>query len=234
MKRLFLILAMVASVFTYSQNDASKILKQYGFTTETVLSVLDNSKSNYSFKVTGANRTYSEANKTDNTTHRVYSFDNSKQDGQKFSLVTVEGQTPTKKQLKRFNKEKNTVNSDSKMKLSEKDFFVKSDDDNSTIIGFNMQKDELPSKIAFMSHCTGFIHIDKKSGKITKLDIKSKESFNMKIFHVTELITTIDLAFNKEKNIYYITKEIVDTKVLVLGSVTEITIEEEYSDFKFN
>jgi len=233
MKQLFLITAIVTSVLTYAQNDASKILKQYGFTTETVLSVLDNSRSKYSFKVTGSNHVYSEANKTDNTTHRVYSFDNRKPDGFKFALLSVEGKAPSKRQLKHFNKEKNTLSNDSIMKLSEKDFFVKSDDDKSSILGFNMPKEELPSKIAFMSHCTGFIHIDKKSGLITKIEIESNEGFNMKIFHITELKTSMSLAFNKEKKMYYITHESTNTKALVLGSITSIEMEEEYSDFNF-
>ena len=232
MKRLIFIVAITTSVISFAQNSVNEILKQYGFKTENVFSILDNSKSNYSFNVKGSSHTYSDANKTDKTTNRVYHFDNNKTEGQKFSLISVEGSTPTKRQIKHFNKEKNKI-SESEMKLTEKDFFVKTDDEKMLVIGFNMPKEELPSKIAFMSHCTGFLYIDKQSEKITKIEIKSKEAFSMKIFHITELNLTVSLAYNDDKNLYYITKEETNTKVLILGSITNIDNEEIYSDFTF-
>jgi len=233
MKRLIFIVAITTSVISFAQNSVNEILKQYGFKTENVFSILDNSKSNYSFNVKGSSHTYSEVNKTDNTTHRAYHFDNTKLEGQKFSLISVEGNAPTKKQIKHFNKEKNKTVKESEMKLTEKDFFIKTDNEKMLVIGFNMPKEELPSKIAFMSHCTGFIYFDKQSEKITKIEIKSKEAFSMKIFHITELNLTVSLAYNDDKNLYYITKEETNTKVLILGSITNIDNEEIYSDFTF-
>jgi len=234
MKKTLLILAIFISHVSFAQDDASKLLAQYGFTIRTVLGVLDNSQSNYSFKATSSNHAYSAANNTNNTTNRVYSFDNTKPSGQKFSLVSVNGKNPTKKQVKHFNKEKNAVNANSDFNLTEKDFFVKSKDKKTVVIGFNLPKEDLPVKVAFMAHCTGYIYIDEKTGLITEVEIKSNEAFNLKIFHITEMKVNIDLAYNKDKKKYYITKETTNTKTLVLGTIMNIDMEEVYSDFKFN
>ena len=233
MKIIYISLFVLISFTAFGQNDASKLLSKYGFSTETVLDVLDNSKSDFSFKVNGTNHTYSDANHTDNTVDRVFTFDNSKPAGQKFTLISVNGKDPNKKQYKSFNKEKNSIDSNSKYKLSEKDFFIKSEDESKVIIGFNFPKEELPSKMAFMAHCTGYLFIDKKANLITKLEINSNEAFNLKIFHINEMKITINLAYNADKNIYYATKEKTSTKALIFGSITSIDVEELYSDFKF-
>jgi hypothetical protein len=85
-----------------------------------------------------------------------------------------------------------------------------------------------------MAHCTGYIYIDKKQGRITKIQIKSNEAFNMKIFHVTEMQIDIELTYNEEHKTYYVSQEQRKMKVLLLGSIVAFTIKEEYSDFKFN
>jgi hypothetical protein len=85
-----------------------------------------------------------------------------------------------------------------------------------------------------MAHCTGYIYIDKKQGRITKIQIKSNEAFNLKIFHVTEMTININIAYNDEHKTYYVSNEQSNMKVLLLGSIVAFTIKEEYSDFIFN
>jgi hypothetical protein len=97
-----------------------------------------------------------------------------------------------------------------------------------------MPKEELSSKVAFMAHSTGYIYIDKASKRITKIQIKSNESFNLKIFHVTSMTIDIAYNYNKEHNQYYIDSENTNMKVLILGSTADFKLEEKYSDFRFN
>jgi len=231
------ILMLVLSVFVLSANSqdnkASKILAEYGFTTENVLASLDASSASYSFKANSVTTTVQTANNTTSKVEKVYSYDSEKKAGEKFTLVSVKGREPSKKDIKHFNKEKNTTETDKAMTLKEQDFFIESDDDKTSVIGFNMPKEELSPKIAFMVHSTGYIYIDKTSKKITKIQIKSNEAFNMKIFHVTSMIIDVNFNYNEEHNQYYIESENTKMKVLILGSTANFTLDEKYSEFKF-
>jgi len=231
------ILILVSLVFVLSANSqdnkASKILAKYGFTTENVLASLDASKASYSFKANSLTTTVQTTNNNTTKVEKVYTYDSMKKDGEKFTLISVNGKDPKKKDFKHFNKEKNTIATDKAFTLKEKDFFVESDDEKISVIGFNMPKEELSSKIAFMAHSTGYIYIDKSSKKITKIQIKSNEAFNMKIFHVTSMNIDVNFNYNEEHKQYYIESENTKMKVLILGSTADFTLDEKYSNFNF-
>ncbi len=210
------------------------ILKQFGLTNTNMLSGIDLSNATYNYKAESITTTEQEANNSTSKTQKEYSYDASKPLGQRFTLLTVDGDTPRKKDFKHFNKEKNSVADTETQKLKEEDFFIKSNDKTTAIIGFNIPAEQLNSKTAFMAHCTGYINIDKNSGHITKIQIRSNEAFSLKIFHVTEMNININLSYNKEHKAYYVNSENTLMKVLILGSVTDLKIDEKYMDIKFN
>ncbi len=233
-KTTVLFLLVFAVAFVKAQDESAiNLLKKYGFTSESVLSIIDLSSAHYSFKAQSTSTTNTESGKP-TIKEQVYRFDSNKKQGERFTLITVDGNNPRKIEVKRFNKQKNQVDESQKSKLSDDDFFVESNDENQAVIGFNIPADKVNSKIAFMAHCNGFIIIDKKSGRIIKIQIKSKEAFNIKIFHVTSMLINIKLSYDKSSKQYYVTKESIETKALLLGSTATITTEEIYSDFKFN
>jgi len=235
MKKAILILVSFVFVLGVNSQDnkASKILAKYGFTTENVLASLDASKASYSFKANSVTTTTQTANNSSTTVEKVYTYDSERKVGEKFALISVNGNEPKKRDVKHFNKEKNAVSTGNGISLKERDFFVKSEDDKIVVIGFNMPKEELSSKISFMVHSTGYVYINKVSGRITKIQIKSNESFNMKIFHVTSMIIDVNFNYNEEHKQYYIESENTKMKVLILGSTADFTLDEKYSDFKF-
>ncbi len=233
---LLIVLITISSMgkLAAQESSASEILKQFGFTTDNVLSYIDLSNASYSFKAYSKTKTVQEANHTSSESEKVYTYDATKEAGQKFTLISVNGDTPRKKDIKHFDKEKNSGTDTKKQTLKEEDFFVQSNDENTVIIGFNIPAEQLNSKTAFMAHCTGFIYIDKQSGHITRIQIKSNEPFNLKIFHVTHMTVDINLSYDKEHKQYIVSSENTMMKVLILGSVATLTIDEKYSDFKFN
>ncbi len=235
MKKLPLLIITLLLAYTVNaqNNEASLLLEKYGFSTENVLNGLDLSNSSYSFSSTITTISHSATDTSDFKDVRTYSFDAKKEKGEKFTLLTVNSDTPNKSDIKHFNKQHNGSSKQKKVVLKQEDFFVKSNDDATAVIGFNMPKDELPSKFAYMAHSTGFIYIDKKSGRITKIEIKSNEAFSMKIFHVTEMLIQIKFAYNEEHKQYYIISENTKMKILMLGAIAESKIEEVFSEFKF-
>jgi len=228
-----ILLFVGANVFAQKQS-TNELLKEYGLNTDNILSSLDLSKAKYSFKAKSVTKTEQEANHSTSEKKIEYLFDSSKPNGEKYKLISSKGKTPSKRDIKRFNKEKNLVVDAPAFKLQEKDFFVKEDNDTELIIGFNIPSDKVNSKIAFMAHCTGYIHINKKTKRMNKLNIKSKEAFNIKIFHVTEMNLDIDIAYNSEFSQYYVSGEHSVMKVIILGALTNLDVKETYSDFNFN
>ena len=236
MKKQLIMAIMLLSAFSLSaqKKTANDLLKEVGFNAENVLSCIDLSKANYSFTANSNTITNQESNNSTTQTKKVYTFDSNKNLGERFTLISVDGDTPRKKDFKHFNKEKNHTGSDEAIKLKEEDFAIKSNLEETAIITFTIPAEQLNRQTAFMAHCTGYIYIDKKQGRITKIQIKSNEAFNMKIFHVTEMQIDIELTYNEEHKTYYVSQEQRKMKVLLLGSTVAFTIKEEYSDFKFN
>ena len=226
---------MINSINTFAQKQsATELLKKYGFTTDNILSSLDLSKANYSFKAKSVTTTEQESNHSTTKKEIEYSFDSAKPDGKKYELLSSNGKDPSKRDIKRFNKERNAIVSNNTIKLSEEDFFVKDNNDTELIIGFNIPSDQVTSKIAFMAHCTAFIHINKGTKHMDHINIKSKEAFNIKVFHVTEMNLSINVSYNDEFSQYYVSDEQTEMNIIILGAITNITVEETYSDIKFN
>lgn len=226
---------LLTLVSAYAQKQsANDLLTQYGYTTDNVLSSIDLSNAIYNYSAVSVTATEQEANHSTSKTQKEYKYDANKTLGQRFTLLSVDGDTPRKKDYKHFNKEKNSANNTKVHKLNEDNFFIKSNDETTAIIGFNIPAENLNSKTAFMAHCTGYIFIDKKTGHITKIQIKSNEAFNLKIFHVTEMTIEINLSYNMEHKAYYVNSENTLMKVLILGSTTSFRIDEKYTDIKFN
>ena len=228
------IILLLTTISLVAQNkSANELLNEFGFTTDNVLSCIDLSSATYSFKANSVTTTEQEANHTTSENSKVYTYDATKKQGEKFTLISTNDDTPRKKDFKHFDKEKNSVKDNKMQKLKEEDFFVKSNDETTAVIGFNIPAEKINSKTAFMAHCTGYIYIDKKSDHITKIQIKSDEAFNLKIFHVTTMTIDINLEYNNEHKQYYVSREKTMMKVLILGLITDFNIEENYSDFKF-
>jgi len=236
MKKHLIMAILLLSAFSLSaqKQSANDLLKEVGFSAENVLSCIDMSEASYSFTANSSTVTNQASNNSTTQTKKVYSFDSNKKLGERFTLISVDGDEPHKKDFKHFNKEKNSTEPNEAIKLKEEDFSIKSNDEEKAIIVFNIPAEQLNRQTAFMAHCTGYIYIDKKQGRITKIQIKSNEAFNLKIFHVTEMTININIAYNDEHKTYYVSNEQSNMKVLLLGSIVAFTIKEEYSDFIFN
>ena len=236
MKKQLFIALMLISAFSLSaqKQSANELLKEVGFTADNVLSCIDISEANYSFTANSSTVTHQVSNNNTKKTNKIYTFDSSKKLGERFTLISVDSDEPRKKDFKHFNKEKNSTEPNEAIKLKEEYFSVKSDNKEFAIIIFNIPAEQLNRQTAFMAHCTGYIYIDKKQGRITKIQIKNNETFNLKIFQVTEMTININIAYNEEHKAYYVSDEQSKMKVLVLGSIVDFDIKEAYSDFKFN
>jgi hypothetical protein len=233
MKRMLFVSMLFFALGGFSQEKAIDMLTKYGLTTKDVFNIIDMSSNSYSFTADCKTHSYSKENNLDKTETRVYKYEGSKNVGEKYTLISVDKKAPSKKKIKKFNKEKNSYVNDNKIHLRDEDFFIKSDKNDTLIIGFDLPKEELPAEIAFMAHSTGSVFINKKSKEVIRVEIKNKEPFNLKIFHVVELDTKIEIGYNEEHKQYFVSKENVHMQVLILGSITNIDIIEEYTDFKF-
>ena len=233
MKKIILIPLILIVLTTFSQSKTTDVLAKYNLTPDHVLSLIDLSTSTMSFDAASTTTTIVESTEKKTQQKRTYTFDGKKTEGEKYTLLTYNGETPSKKKIKKFNKEKNSTPQYKEITLSEKDFFIKSEDDKMLIIGFNVPEEQINSKIAFMAHCTGFIAINKESKKAESIEIKNNEGFNLKIFHVTNMDINITLAFNETLKEYYLLDESTQMVALLMGSTIDITIEEKFTNFKF-
>ncbi len=99
-------------------------------------------------------------------------FDATQRVGKKWMLISNNGQTPTKKEIRQFNKDHNTKRRDINAKIDDNDFTIEKDDDKELIIGFFFREESLPKKYQFLAGCKGVAFIDKEKRLLTRVELK--------------------------------------------------------------
>lgn len=101
-KILFAFIIMAVSLTSYGQKDEIvKKMVEYGFSEKNLDIKISQEDPNYSFKMKTTTKT------NDDTKVEEASFDPSRAEGQKWKLETVNGNAPSLKDLKNFNKDNN-------------------------------------------------------------------------------------------------------------------------------
>ncbi len=159
-------------------------------------------------------------------------FDPTKPIGEKWILVDVNGQAPTKKELKQFDKAHNTKKEDINGEVDDSSWKIVQDDDNYLAISYHLDPKTLPTKYRFLASCVGTAYINKKSKKLERAEYINNAPLKIKIFNVTKLDMKVYFQYNVDEETYFITTEEIDMVVKMLGQEVEILEKNEFSDYK--
>ncbi len=159
-------------------------------------------------------------------------FDPTKPIGEKWILVDVNGQAPTKKELKQFDKAHNTKQKDINGEVDDSSWKIVQDDDNYLAISYHLDPKTLPTKYRFLASCVGTAYINKKSKKLERAEYINNAPLKIKIFNVTKLDMKVYFQYNVDEETYFITTEEIDMVVKMLGQEVEILEKNEFSDYK--
>jgi len=152
--------------------------------------------------------------------------------GERWSLQTVNGNAPSKKELKKFDKAHNTKQESINGDVSDNSWKIVSDTDDEIIISFKYNKESLPKKFDFLAECTAKAYINKRTKRLDKAIFTNDGPLKVKIFNVTKLEMTVVYHYIKEENLYVMDTQHLDMEVKLLGQQIEVEELNEYFHYQ--
>lgn len=214
------------TVVQAQKSELEKKLNELGITSGLAFNDLSGNNSAFSCKATMTEIT------SDKTTVRKASFDPRKEEGSHWTLLSVDGRTPSKKEFKHFNKEYNTSNDNLKAEPDKNSWTIVSEDEHLLVIGLKYNEADLPHKYKFLAECNAEIYVDKEAKRLYKVKFYNTTPLKIKIFNVIKLDMTVELMPAADGSTTLTKDQTIVMDVKMLGQMVEITEETAYYDYK--
>jgi len=225
MKHILLIVAIGFSYFlTAQKTDVESKLIEYGITSDALDHAMKDAGAVYSFNL----KTTTESDgKTDiEESH----FAPNQPVGSKWILDSHNGNAPSKKQLKNFDKVHNTKVEGIDGKVDDTSWKILTDDESIFTISFSYDKSSLPKKYQFLGDCTGTAVFNKKTKSLEKVEFVNNVPLHIKFFNVSKLNMVV--TYIKFDGKFVMETETIDMTVDMLGQSITVKEKMEYTNYK--
>jgi hypothetical protein len=219
-------IAFVLSSFG-QKAEVEKRMQEYGIPSDFFVDNLKDENAKYSFSI----RTTTEATGQETKVEEGI-FDPSKSEGEKWKLLSVNGKTPTKKQIKQFHNEHNTSEDSGAGEPEDDDWKILEDNDTQLVIEFRYREENLPHKYKFLAQCKGKVFIDKEKKRLDKVDFYNTGTVKIKMFNVDKLDMTMYYKPDEGSKTYLLDRETMMFDTHVLGQPVEVKTVSEFYDYQ--
>ena len=227
MKNLLIIPCLLLFITAFGQkSEVMARLEEYGIAHDFLDASLRDQDATHSFDITTTTN-----DGTKNIVNKGH-FNPELPVGKRWTLQTTNGQPPSKKEIKKFDKAHNTKQPNINGKVDDASWKIAIDNDNFLGISFKYDRESLPHKYQFLADCTGTAYINKKTGRLESAEFVNDGPLKVKIFNVTELDMNVDYLYLEEEDAYFMEKEYLDMKVKLLGQIVEVEEINEYTNYK--
>ena len=227
MKQFLFLIALMISLSATSQKDmVSEKLEEYNFSSESLSSGLKDADAEHYFDA--------KLTTDDGTKIKVEEakFDPTKNIGERWILVSVDGNAPSNKDLKNFDKAHNTKQDDINAEVDDSSWKVEKDDDEYLVISFKYIRESLPRKYDFLADCKGLAYFNKSKLSLEKAEFVSEKPLKIKVFNVLKLDMIVNFTYDSELDSYLIESEEIDMDVKLLGQQISVKESYEFSNYK--
>ena len=222
MKKLILSLAVISlSCHTFAQKSAVlQVLKKYNVSEEVLNPNLKDNLEKYAHEV--------QRTVTVNDKDKVYisSFDPNKQDPPQWTLVSVNGKSPSKGEQKAFEKEHNQKTD---FKVDYNSYKVTKDDGSTLEITYQYDPTTVDSDHSFFKDCLFTLHINAKTGRLEKMTEVNLKDLRIKILKATKLTTEVTYQYIEKDKTYVPINDRVEVVIKMLGNEMPMITTDKYT-----
>ena len=222
----FIILVGLSQPVMAQKAEVIARMENYGISPETLGSGLKDHDATHYFEIDVT---------TNNGTENIVEhgeFNPERPVGSRWKLLDVNGNAPTKKQIKKFGKLHNTTKQQINGKVDDNSFKVVDDNAQELVISFKFDKNTLPNKFAFLADCTGKAYINKLSKRLEKAKFTNDKPLKVKIFNVQNLDMTVTYKYLEDDEMYVLQNEHLLMKVKLLGQLVDVEEINDYYSYK--
>jgi len=165
---------------------------------------------------------------TVNDKDKVYisTFDPKKQDPPQWTLVSVNGKSPSGSEQKAFTKEHDTRTD---FKIDENSLKVAKDDGSQLEITYQYDPTSLDKEHGFLKDCLYTLHINAKTGKLEKMTEVNLKDLRIKILKVTKMTTLVNYRYIEQDKVYVPTDSNIELVIRMLGNELPMITSEKYT-----
>ncbi len=206
--------------------EIEKRLAEFGIDSDLAFNNLSENSTDYACNATMTETT------SEKTTVETASFNPLNAQGSRWTLNTVNGVYPSKKDIKKFNKAHNAKQDNLKAEPDENSMKIVNEDEHMLVIGLQYNEANLPHKYKFLAQCNAEIYVDKEAKRLYKVKFFNTTPIKIKGFNVVKLDMTVELMPAEDGKAMLLKDETIIMDVKLLGQLIEITEETEFYDYK--
>ena len=157
-------------------------------------------------------------------------YDPSKPQSDRWTVITVNGKTPGKSEVKAFLKShsKQPVSA----KIDDATFLVEKETPESVVISYKQDPASLPVEAQFMKDCRIHMTVNLNTKRMEKLQSLNEKPLKVKIFNAQKLDLVVKFTWNAQEQRYFTQSEDMNLIIKFLGQLSPMETISEYSNYK--
>lgn len=229
MKKIFYCIALFLSVSAVAQdNMVLDELKEYNFPAELLAKSIGGAEvdADHSFYATLT------SDVEDEVIVEEAKYNPSQKMGKRWTLLTYNGNEPTKKELKEFNKDHNKKEVVLKAKINDSSWNIEDENDDYLVVSFTYDNSTLKSQYKYLADIKGKAYFNRTTKQLEKVEYVNLRPTKIKPFSVENYSMVVNFTYNDTEKIYQVEKEEINMDAKIFGKTTPVKDIVEYSDYK--
>ncbi len=158
-------------------------------------------------------------------------FNPSKPEAERWTVISIEGKTPSKSAIATFRK--NHIKPSAAVSLpDESTYQVEKETADILVISYKLDARSIPAEASFMKDCRLHLNINLKTKKLEKIESLNEKPLKIKIFNAQKMDLVVTLGYNEAEQQYYTISEDLNLIIKFLGQLVPMETLSEYSNYK--
>jgi len=159
------------------------------------------------------------------------SFDPSKPEQDRWTVISVKGKTPSTSEIKAFRKSHSQPQPISG-KVDESTYKIEKQNADLLLISYKQDPSSISAEASFMKDCRLYMTVNLKTKRLEKLQSLNEKPLKIKIFNAEKLDLVVKYIYNEKEKCYFTESEDLNLIVKFLGQLAPMETISEYSNYR--
>ncbi|WP_316838458.1 hypothetical protein [Pedobacter gandavensis] len=159
------------------------------------------------------------------------SYDPSKPEAERWTVISVKGKAPGKSEIKAFLKAHAKPQSQT-ARVDESTYKIEKENAEVLVISYKQDPASLPAEASFLKDCKLHMTINLKTKRLDKIQSLNEKPLKIKIFNAEKLDLVIKFNYNEMEKAYFVESEDLNLMVKFLGQLVPMETLSEYSNYR--
>jgi len=159
------------------------------------------------------------------------SFDPSKPEQERWTVISVKGKAPSASDIKTFRKN-HAQPQPIAGKVDDSTYKIEKENADVLVISYKQDPTSLPSEAAFMKDCRVYMTVNLKTKRLEQVQSLNEKKLKIKIFNAEKLDLVVKFIYNETEKRYFTKSEDLNLIIKFLGQLAPMETLSEYSNYR--